>query len=63
MLQNGKKDNIYVAGHTGMVGSAICRQLKKENYKYLNSNSCELSLDNEQEVQRFFLKNKIDYVF
>ena len=29
----GKEDYIYVAGHTGMVGSAICRELRKKNYK------------------------------
>ena len=28
-----KEDNIYVAGHTGMVGSAIYRQLKKHNFE------------------------------
>lgn len=57
-------DNIYVAGHTGMVGSAICRQLKNENFKnIITASHSELSLDNEKEVEEFFLKNKIDYVF
>ena len=59
-----KKDNIYVAGHTGMVGSSICRKLKKEKFtNIITATHSELSLDNEKEVQEFFLKNKIDYVF
>ena len=56
-----KEDNIYVAGHTGMVVFDM-QTTKKENYKnIITATHRELSLDNEQEVQRFFLNNKIDY--
>jgi len=59
-----KEDNIYVAGHTGMVGSAICRQLKKRNFEnIITASHSQLSLDREKEVEDFFLENKIDYVF
>ena len=59
-----KEDNIYVAGHTGMVGSAICRQLKKHNFEnIITASHSQLSLDREKEVEDFFLENKIDYVF
>ena len=59
-----KKDQIFVAGHKGMVGSAIYRKLKKDNYEnIIVASHSELSLDNEKEVEEFFLKNKIDYIF
>tara|TARA_B100000242_G_C43036446_1_gene483205 strand:- start:118 stop:1047 length:930 start_codon:yes stop_codon:yes gene_type:complete len=59
------KDNkIYVAGHNGMVGSAICRVLRKKKYRnILVANHCDLSLDKEDQVEQFFSQNKIDYVF
>ena len=59
-----KKDQIFVAGHKGMVGSAIYRKLKKENYEnIIVASHSELSLDNEKEVEEFFLEKKIDYIF
>ncbi|MBI3135809.1 MAG: GDP-L-fucose synthase [Bacteroidetes bacterium] len=60
-----KKDaRIFVAGHTGMVGSAIARLLKKEGYtNLLLKRSGELDLRNQQAVQQFFSENKPDYVF
>ena len=59
-----KLDNIYVAGHNGMVGSAICRELRRKNYRNLIvANHSDLSLDREDQVEKFFSDNKIDYVF
>jgi GDP-L-fucose synthase len=60
-----KKDSrIYVAGHNGMVGSAIVRLLKKEGYTNLIlANSKELDLRNQQAVNSFFEKQKPEFVF
>jgi GDP-L-fucose synthase len=58
------EDKIYVAGHTGMVGSAIVRALKKEGFNNLIlKTSEELDLRNQSQVNFFFEKEKIDYVF
>ena len=55
---------IYVAGHRGMVGSAIVRKLQKEGYSNLISRtSAELDLRNQQAVTDFFASEKPDYVF
>jgi GDP-L-fucose synthase len=55
---------IYVAGHNGMVGSAIVRKLKKEGYKnLLLRSSSELDLRNPGDVEQFFQTNKPEYVF
>lgn len=59
-----KKAKIYVAGHRGLVGSAIFRQLKDEGYT--NIITCDhelLDLRNQQEVYRFFHKERPEYVF
>lgn len=59
-----KNDKIYVAGHNGMVGSAIVRLLKKEGYKNLVLRSSkELDLRNQKDVQLFFQDEAIDFVF
>ncbi|WP_127128462.1 GDP-L-fucose synthase [Pseudoflavitalea rhizosphaerae] len=55
---------IYVAGHRGMVGSAITRKLQKEGYhNLLQRTSTELDLRNQQAVNEFFASEKPDYVF
>ncbi|KTD41686.1 GDP-L-fucose synthase [Legionella parisiensis] len=55
---------IYVAGHHGMVGSAIVRQLQEKGYKNLLLRSrAELDLTNQADVMSFFKKEKPDYVF
>jgi GDP-L-fucose synthase len=55
---------IYVAGHRGMVGSAIVRKLEREGYKNLViRNSAELDLRNQASVQEFFAVEKPEYVF
>ena len=61
MDKNGK---IYVAGHRGMVGSAIVRRLKKEGFSNILTRSMkELNLKNQQVVADFFKEEKPDYVF
>lgn len=56
-------DKIYVAGHSGLVGSAIVRQLKNRGYKNLLMQSHkELDLTNQLNVHNFFQKEKPDYV-
>ena len=57
-------DKIYIAGHNGLVGSALVRLLKKEGYNNLITRSfSELDLRNQQAVSDFFGKEKPDYVF
>jgi len=59
-----KNAKIYIAGHNGMVGSAIHRRLKRENFSnILVRTSSELDLRNQYEVQKFFKEEKPDYVF
>ncbi|WP_162426451.1 GDP-L-fucose synthase [Pontibacter pudoricolor] len=59
-----KNAKIYVAGHRGMVGSAICRKLKENGYQNLiTRTSSELDLRNQQAVFDFFAEEKPDYVF
>ncbi|ABQ03365.1 GDP-L-fucose synthase family protein [Flavobacterium johnsoniae] len=59
-----KSDKIYIAGHRGMVGSAILRQLKIKGYtNFVLKTSSELDLTQQQDVADFFLKEKPDYVF
>jgi len=57
-------DIIYVAGHSGMAGSAIVRALKAQGFSnILTASSKELDLRNQQQVQHFFQKHRPDYVF
>jgi GDP-L-fucose synthase len=59
-----KNSKIYIAGHNGMVGSAIKRRLEKEGYHNLTLRSSkELDLRNQFAVASFFEKEKPDYVF
>ena len=59
-----KDSKIYIAGHTGMVGSAIVRKLKLEGYSNLIlRTSKELDLINQQSVINFFEREKPEYVF
>ena len=59
-----KNSKIYIAGHRGMVGSAIYRRLKKEGVEYfVFRTSDELDLRNQQAVADFFKKEKPEYVF
>ena len=55
---------IYVAGHNGLVGSAIVRELKKKGYKkILVANRQKLDLTNQFSVIRFLKKNKPGFIF
>ena len=55
---------IYVAGHTGMVGSAIVRRLREEGYQNIIGRTLEeLDLTNQQAVTDFFVAEKPEYVF
>ncbi len=59
-----KSAKIYVAGHNGMVGSAILRKLKNEGFSnIIVRSSSELDLTNQQFVNDFFEEQKPDYVF
>ncbi|MFM7857498.1 MAG: GDP-L-fucose synthase family protein [Flammeovirgaceae bacterium] len=59
-----KLAKIFVAGHRGMVGSAILRKLQSEGYQNLvYKTSSELDLRNQAQVQDFFAAEKPDYVF
>jgi GDP-L-fucose synthase len=59
-----KSAKIYVAGHRGMVGSAIVRKLEKEGYSnIITRTSSELDLRNQVAVTEFFKQEKPAYVF
>ncbi|MBS1640460.1 MAG: GDP-L-fucose synthase [Bacteroidetes bacterium] len=59
-----KHSKIYIAGHRGMVGSAIVRHLEKNGFTNLvYKTSAELDLRNQQAVNNFFNKEKPEYVF
>ena len=59
-----RKDKIYIAGHRGMVGSAILRRLKKEGFEnFVFRTSDELDLRNQQTVADFFTKERPVYIF
>ncbi len=58
-----KNDSIYVAGHNGLAGSAICRALRKFGYKNIITVSRkELDLRNQIEVKKWFKENSPDIV-
>jgi len=58
------QSKIYVAGHRGMVGSAILRNLQKKGFSnFITRTSSELDLRNQNQVEDFFKKEQPDYVF
>jgi GDP-L-fucose synthase len=58
------QSKIYVAGHRGMVGSAICRRLKAAGFENLVvRTSSELDLRRQDEVEEFFRRGRPEYVF
>lgn len=62
MMQKDSK--IYVAGHRGMVGSAIVRELERQGYtNIITRTHGELDLTNQQAVNDFFAAEKPEYVF
>jgi GDP-L-fucose synthase len=59
-----KTSKIYVAGHGGLVGSAILRQLRSEGYtNIITRTHGELDLIRQDQVEGFFKKERPDYVF
>jgi GDP-L-fucose synthase len=57
-------DKIYIAGHRGMVGSAIIRNLTQKGYRnFIFRTSAELDLRSQEQVAAFFETEKPDYVF
>ena len=59
-----KKSKIFVAGHKGLVGSAIIRKLKKKGFKnILVEKKSKLNLLNESQVFKFFKKHKPQFIF
>ena len=57
------KLKIFIAGHKGMVGSALVRLLKRKKVKIITKEKKELNLLDQKKVQRFFKNNKIDQVY
>lgn len=58
------KDKIYIAGHRGLVGSALVRKLNQLGFNNLVvQTSAELDLRNQQDVHKFFAREKPQYVF
>ena len=56
--------NIFVAGHRGMVGSAIVRQLEKDpSNRIISAARDDLDLTNQAQVNEFFAKNEVDQVY
>ena len=59
-----KQDKIYVAGHRGMVGSAIIRELERQGYtNIITRTHSQLDLRRQEDVEKFFEKERPDYVF
>lgn len=54
---------IFVAGHNGMVGSAICRQLQNQDAELITASRQELDLTNQTQVKDFFSAHKFDQVY
>lgn len=58
-----KDDKIFVAGHRGLVGSAIVRQLKKQGFENIITRTrAELDLENQADVASFFKSEKPDWI-
>jgi len=59
-----KDSKIYIAGHTGLVGSSILKELKSKGYSnFVFTSYPEYDLVNQQQTADFFAKEKPDYVF
>ena len=59
-----KDAKIYVAGHRGMVGSAIVRELQRQGYtRIITRTHAELDLCRQDQVERFFAEERPEYVF
>ena len=55
---------IFIAGHKGMVGNAINDALRKNtDYEIITKEKSELNLLNQNQVENFFRKNKVDQIY
>ena len=57
------KPKIFIAGHQGMVGSSLLRQLKNHEVEIITKDRKELDLLNQQDVQNFFKDKNIDQIY
>ena len=58
------ENKIYVAGHRGLLGSALVRKLRENNYRNIVfQSSDELDLRDQSQVRNFFEKERPEYVF
>ena len=57
------KPRIFIAGHKGMVGSALVRFLQNQDVELLTRDRSQLDLLSQRDVQNFFKKEKIDQVY
>jgi len=58
------KSNIYIAGHSGLLGSALVKVLQNNGYEnIIKKTHKELDLTNKTAVEDFFKENEIDYIF
>ena len=58
-----KNSKIFIAGHRGMVGSALVRYFKKKNYnKIFTQNRNQLNLINQKETEKFIFRIKPDFI-
>ena len=63
-MRMNKESKIYIAGHTGLVGSSILRNLKSKGYtNFVFTSFPEYDLRNQQQVENFFKTEKPEYVF
>ena len=54
---------VFVAGHNGMVGAAICRQLASVDLEIITASRDEVDLTNQGQVKSFFQSHKFDQVY
>lgn len=57
------RKKVFIAGHEGLVGSSLYRLLKKKKFTLITKKKNELNLINQEAVQKFFKKEKIDQVY
>ena len=62
-LDMSKVEKIYVAGHNGMVGSAIVRQLQKNSFNIIMKSSSELDLTSQKQVEEFISQERPNHIY
>ena len=56
-------NQVFVAGHNGMVGSALCRELGKQDIDLITASRSQLDLTNQSQVKAFFTSHQFDEVY